>query len=205
MKHRDPLQIILGIVLVISVVMNLFLFSEWRNGRQIVDQAQFDTDSVAMQSTLDSLMQENAELRRLREEQEKNTEEEVKAAAENFLDAYLNYSSVSYTPLDRVNAAKPYITDEVYEELKPSFEPELPDDYTPDSRFSFSSYLTIERMYYTQLEDGGANILALCTLEVVTTYGSSEATQMICLDLSYSDQWKVSDIVFMETLEKSLF
>ena len=48
-------------------------------------------------------------------------------------------------------------------------------------------------MYYTQLEDGGANILALCTLEVVTTY------------LSYSDQWKVSDIVFMETLEKSLF
>ena len=201
MKHREPLQIILGIVLAISVVMNLFLFSEWRNWRQVIDQAQFDNDSIAMQSTLDSLMQENAELRRRVEEQEKNTEEEVKAAAENFLDAYLNYSS----PLDRVNAAKPYITDKVYEELKPSFEPELPDDYTPDSRFSFSSYLTIERMYYTQLEDGGANILALCTLEVVTTYGSSEATQLICLDLSYSDQWKISDIVFMETLEKSLF
>ena len=73
MKHREPLQIILGIVLAISVVMNLFLFSEWRNWRQVIDQAQFDNDSIAMQSTLDSLMQENAELRRRVEEQKKNT------------------------------------------------------------------------------------------------------------------------------------
>ena len=199
-------MIIAGLIFSLSVVFNLYFYHQWQSGLSQVEQAQKDANSELHLSTIEGLMAENEELRRQLLQREQNTEETVKGTAEKFLSAYLDYSSAEYMPIDRVNAAVPYITDEVYQQLKPGVDPTLPDDYVPDTRFSYSSRCTVERSYYTPLEDGGANVLALCTLDVATTYGSSTTTQMICLDLHFYDgQWKVSQIVFMETLNKSLF
>lgn len=122
------------------------------------------------------------------EEYKNNQEEKVKAAANNFIKAYMEMDSSQHqTTEDRI---EPYTTPEAREKVIPPGESEIV------SKIKITSVLSNTKLYYSSKGKNKASVFAKTTRSITVDKGEPTKTnEMIDLQLEFiKNEWLVTDI-----------